>query len=89
MLDLSNNRISRIEKGAFDDMESITGVYLAENQMTSVSEGVFPQRKNFTWISLSKNNLTSVPKGLQEIPEPVSYTHLDVYKRQPDFVYRK
>lgn len=79
VLDLSNNRISRIEKGAFDDMESITGVYLAENQMTSVSKGVFPQRKNFTWISLSKNNLTSVPKGLQEIPE---LDQLDLDKNQ-------
>ena len=54
VLDLSNNRISRIEKGAFDDMESITGVYLAENQMTSVSKGVFPTRGKLYWISLRK-----------------------------------
>ncbi len=68
ILDLENNRISRIEDGAFDDLEHITGLYLARNQISSIDAKVFPERENFTFLSLSNNQLMEIPTNLGDLP---------------------
>ena len=67
ILDLENNRISSIAAGAFDDMEHVTGLYLARNQLVKLNANALPQRETFTWLSLTDNQLIQVPEGINQM----------------------
>ncbi|XP_071961374.1 uncharacterized protein [Antedon mediterranea] len=59
ILDLSENRISSVDKSVFSELVSLTGLNLAENQLTSVPQlGTVLQ--NLTTLILNHNRISSI-----------------------------
>ncbi|XP_071445931.1 toll-like receptor Tollo [Hetaerina americana] len=69
ILNLSRNRLSYIEPGAFDDNQALQAVRVDGNQLTEIT-GLFSKLPNLIWLNASDNRLewfdyALIPTGLQ------------------------
>lgn len=62
ILDLSNNRISTIEKEAFTDLEDVIYLYLSRNEIVQLDEDVFKKNNRLEFLKLD-NNIIDFPVG--------------------------
>ena len=61
-LDLSKNNITSIEKGAFDGLHNLNGLYLPCNQISSIEKDAFDGLDKLEWLGLSNNQISSIEK---------------------------
>ena len=54
-LDLSNNRIGKIETGSFDGATNLHSLDLKQNELSHIEKGVFDPLKNLTFLELREN----------------------------------
>lgn len=57
ILDLSNNRISTIEKEALTELEDLIYLYLGRNEIVCLDEDVFRMNNRLEFLKLDNNNL--------------------------------
>lgn len=62
-LDMSRNKITEIEQGAFEGAYSINEILLAENQITTVNRAMFKGLNNLKSLSLFGNQISCVTPG--------------------------
>ncbi|XP_078387644.1 podocan-like protein 1 isoform X1 [Cetorhinus maximus] len=65
-LHLQHNRISKIPKGAFSNLEQLRELYLQCNSLSNagINSQTFSKMKGMQYLDLSSNNLRKVPDGL-------------------------
>ncbi|XP_069783373.1 podocan-like protein 1 [Narcine bancroftii] len=65
-LHLQNNRIAKIPKGAFSNLQQLRELYLQHNRLTNsgITAQTFSKMKRMEFLDLSSNNLVKVPEGL-------------------------
>uniref|UniRef100_A0A674NMP3 Peroxidasin n=1 Tax=Takifugu rubripes TaxID=31033 RepID=A0A674NMP3_TAKRU len=70
---LNNNRIRRIPRGAFEDLENLKYLYLYKNEIQSIDRQAFKGLVSLEQLYLHFNNIESL--------EPESFTHLPKLER--------
>ena len=80
MLDLSRNKITHIEKGAFRNMDNLTELYLHWLQMTqrTTFKGLFKDHLNLQTLAISGSFTTKHPFLIPI--DPASFGHLKELK---------
>ncbi|XP_067829222.1 podocan-like [Heptranchias perlo] len=65
-LNLQNNRISKIPKGAFSNLKQLRELYLQCNNLSNagIDSQTFSKMKGMEYLDLSSNNLVKIPEGL-------------------------
>ncbi|MDR3069449.1 MAG: leucine-rich repeat domain-containing protein, partial [Propionibacteriaceae bacterium] len=61
---MSNNQISELPIGEFDNLTSLTGVLLGNNQLSYLRAGVFDKLTQLEELELPRNNLLTLPSGV-------------------------
>lgn len=76
-IDLSENNLTEIPDGLFDNMTNLEAVYLNTNYLVSLPKDLFKNNKNLEWINLRSNKLSYVDKDtFAELPA-LKYLELD------------
>ncbi|XP_051897790.1 podocan-like [Pristis pectinata] len=65
-LHLQNNKITKIPKGAFSNLQQLRELYLQSNHLTNagITAQTFSKMKGMEYLDLSSNNLVKIPDGL-------------------------
>ncbi|GBP13106.1 Leucine-rich repeat-containing G-protein coupled receptor 4 [Eumeta japonica] len=61
-LDISANKITRIDLSAFADMHALVFIDLSRNRLRDLPHNIFSQNENLDTVILSHNNFSSVPE---------------------------
>nr|XP_023991996.1 LOW QUALITY PROTEIN: slit homolog 2 protein-like [Salvelinus alpinus] len=61
-LQLMENQIGAIERGAFDDMKELERLRLNRNQLQQLPELLFQKNPALSRLDLSENNIQSIPR---------------------------
>ncbi|MYA98496.1 leucine-rich repeat protein, partial [Candidatus Poribacteria bacterium] len=61
VLGLSNNQLTSLPVGVFDELSALTNLVLHNNQLTVLSAGVFDGLTALTQLQLNNNQLTTLP----------------------------
>lgn len=70
---LNDNKIRKIEDGAFEGIESLGWLFLHRNEIEEISEESLGSLKSVEWIRLDNNNLKCVPAKLVTISPKIIY----------------
>ena len=65
-LNLSDNNISEIPEGLFDELTGLKNFYIERNKLTSIPKGLFKNCKSLEWISFTGNEITTLKDGTFE-----------------------
>ena len=69
---LSENRITELEEGSFDPLETIEEIRIDRNQLVTVPAGTFRHNRRLRTLVLSHNHLRHVNGLLSELPSLLS-----------------
>nr|XP_018904097.1 PREDICTED: slit homolog 1 protein-like isoform X1 [Bemisia tabaci] len=64
IIDLSNNRITRIKKNTFMNMSNLKVINLNNNMIISIEQDAFQDLSQLSVLQLSKNSLITVPSNI-------------------------
>jgi Leucine-rich repeat (LRR) protein len=68
ILKLDNNKITKIEDGAFNNLINLKELYLNNNNITKIEVGIFNEFSNLEKLDLSNNHITKIdPKSLSNL----------------------
>ena len=97
-INLSGNKLTGEIPSTIGNLTQLTSVNLSNNQLSGLLPSTIGALKAVTTLNLSSNKLNGLGDGISQMtslktlnvkankvltgPIPVSYTHLDVYKRQ-------
>ena len=70
-VDLSNNLLSTLPVGLFDDLPSVPRLELQNNRLTGLPEGIFSELSNLEVLDLNHNQLSSLPENIFLRPDGV------------------
>ena len=74
-LDLSNNSIKIVEKGAFAGFGKLIKIYLQQNSISNLDDDVFSDLLMLKMLDLSRNSFSEIPKAV--IQSSVKHLLLD------------
>ncbi|KAJ8922655.1 hypothetical protein NQ315_007687, partial [Exocentrus adspersus] len=70
---LNDNKIRKIEDGAFDGIETLGWLFLHRNEIEDISEESLGSLQRVEWIRLDNNLLKCIPNKLVEISPKIIY----------------
>nr|AAZ16360.1 variable lymphocyte receptor B [Eptatretus burgeri] len=90
-LDLETNSLKSLPNGVFDELTSLTQLYLGGNKLQSLPNGVFNKLTSLTYLNLSTNQLQSLPNGVFDKLTQLKELALNTNQLQslPDGVFDK